>query len=415
MKQGYFGLPVVSFPERPALFTGEVNALIATFFRSAKTLNVWNSILMRLSQDRRAIALEGTMVGSGASWQKFDVSFLAIWWIWRANEVGIEIADRNLDDYLSNTTTDALMALWVYGLRAPKRVALFDGIELIPTEEMPLSRDQEEFMRQKYPTSPSQAPYPHVSLVKRIQIPRSISDKQLEQSNEPAAVGVSQKQLREVALLLNCLHDTMCFGAYSTSYCPTEVPLGVFGGGGGGFTVTDFVPRGANVFDVGRATELEKLFSAYQTLPEATATRIARAIQRFAQAKGRSYYWDTALDLGIALEMVLLDDQHRDDLPGQLHVQFRLRGSWLVGQDATHRVQVFKTLGEIYKHRSQVAHTGICPSIDKLSPEKRHSMFDRHFLIAEQVFTQIILRGIPADWNALLLGSGEQSADTDRH
>ena len=108
--------------------------------------------------------------------------------------------------------------------------------------------------------------------------------------------------------------------------------------------------------------------------------------------------------------MVLLNSEHEDDeVPGQLMMHFRLRGSWLLGASAEERRRLFSTLSEIYSMRSQVAHNGYFSDrfLKRNSHDKRQAMSLEHTDIAERIFRRLITGGTP-NWSSLVLGEHHQ-------
>lgn len=146
------------------------------------------------------------------------------------------------------------------------------------------------------------------------------------------------------------------------------------------------------------------LHLGFDSLNTTSRKRIERALTRLAQAKVRMNYQDAALDLGIALEMLLLNSEHRGDRHlDQLSLHFRLRGSWLIGADGPDRQRVLKVLRDIYMQRSKVAHNGFSEALDNLSQDERKVQFHDQFTVAEQIFRSLIINGQP-NWTALILG-----------
>tara|TARA_R110001606_G_C15344445_1_gene646937 strand:+ start:980 stop:1489 length:510 start_codon:yes stop_codon:yes gene_type:complete len=150
-------------------------------------------------------------------------------------------------------------------------------------------------------------------------------------------------------------------------------------------------------------TSFFNLYTAFQKLKPGLKQTISLALARLGQAKGRTQRPEAALDLGIALEMILLNSDHKgDELPGQLHNQFRLRGAWLIGDTFEERSKIFKLLRDVYTMRSQMAHAGILKSADKIrDPVHFSALLD----VAEKIFRKLILDGPPSDWSQLTLGS----------
>jgi hypothetical protein len=403
MQVGHLGLPRLALTERPVPSHGAILSLIVAVLAAARS-EVGTSIRRRLEADSRVEALNGKMIGTGTGASRFDLDQLVSWWIWRANEVGQETANSNLEIFLNGNEIVTLQALWVYGVTSTKTQTVFPGVDLVPAKEMPASYEQEEFLASSFNPFGGRGPVPQAALVSRISIPKINPSDDSSVRNDD--VWEKHKLLQDIALLMNCLSDTMCFAGLTTSYCPPEVPLGFFGGGGGGRSLKDVLPFRSVVVKDEEIPVLERVVKSYRGLPEASRSRLSRALQRLSLAKGRLEPGDKALDLGIALEMALLDNRSDHDFPGQLHVQFRLRGSWLVGVTPDDRKELFKTLGEIYKHRSQVAHTGIARSIEKKGAGKGE-MFKQHFKTAERIFVRLVERDFPSDsaWIEMLLGA----------
>ena len=400
IEPGHLGLPRLLRRKHPLLPGEDSESFIALLHREPFK-QLWTSL--NLQSDLRVQALNGKLIGPGTVRELFSADRVAQWWVWRANEVGQEIANRDLESYLNKTEVDSLQALWVYGIESEETQDIYPGVSLVPTTEMPISQDQEGFLKSRFAYSSNVNIVPQAALVCRASIPRNSSE---EPSNKINAVREAQRTLRAIALVMNCLPATMCFAGFATSYCPPEVPPGFLGAArGGGASIQDILPLRTAVFKGGNTELLRRLVDAYLSLQEKDRMRFSRVLHRLSIAKARLEDGDRALDLGIALEMVLLDDKHGGGLPGQLNVQFRLRGSWLVGDSADDRKKLFRALGDIYTHRSQVAHSGAAPSIEKMEPAKRREVLDLHFSIAERILARLIEKGFPPDWNNLILGA----------
>jgi hypothetical protein len=72
---------------------------------------------------------------------------------------------------------------------------------------------------------------------------------------------------------------------------------------------------------------------------------------------------DTSIDLGIALEALLLHDLEDDR--GELRFRLSLRGAWLAGGDETERAEIQKILRKVYDLRSKAVHAGSVPRTDQ--------------------------------------------------
>lgn len=115
--------------------------------------------------------------------------------------------------------------------------------------------------------------------------------------------------------------------------------------------------------------------------------RFNRILSRLRQSKRKNEIEDKILDLGIALEMALLDDNASQQ---QLSLSFRLRGSWFISSDEVERSKIYKTLGEIYRYRSQVARNGILCRGDVEKINKIRNSYQEYSLLAERIIKKHI-------------------------
>jgi hypothetical protein len=101
--------------------------------------------------------------------------------------------------------------------------------------------------------------------------------------------------------------------------------------------------------------------------------------------------------------MLLLDSSNNE----QLSLSFRLRGSWFLEDLYEKRIELYQDLKEIYKCRSQVAHSGMLYSGNAKKNRKAEDCFPRYQRIAERICHKIILEGNPV-WDELILGKRQE-------
>lgn len=97
------------------------------------------------------------------------------------------------------------------------------------------------------------------------------------------------------------------------------------------------------------------ILTKYLALDDKRRSKLDVPLHRLREAARHRNPVDRAIDLGVALEALLLDDQSEQV---QLALQFRLRGAWLLGKDLDERKKLYKLLKDIYSYRSSAAHTG---------------------------------------------------------
>ena len=214
----------------------------------------------------------------------------------------------------------------------------------------------------------------------------------------------AEDKLSIASAVLNCLPGVICIPSFATSYSPEHVPPGFFGGGGGSYWVEQALPRLTVDFADGHLQTLASdSIGAISDLPTKYQEQIRAALERFAQAKATSDKQKRALDLGIALEMVLLYSENKIEIPNQLALSFRTRGAWIAGEDLDDRKNIYNTLNMIYSQRSQVAHNG---EIDykKLTHPEIIKAQTNNIEIAERIFQKLILTGCAPNWKEVILG-----------
>ena len=192
---------------------------------------------------------------------------------------------------------------------------------------------------------------------------------------------------------------------------PDNVPLGMFGGMAGSSTISDVVLTLECQASQESFRDFPLIKERFDQLSSSWKTRVRGCLSRLGQAKGRTSNADKSLDLGIALEMVLLDSEHGgSELPGQLNAHFRARGAWLLGKDFEERQEIYALLGKIYSWRSQVAHTGgLAPSSVRSSSFNED--FNRALRLAERLVRKLIVEGPPNDWKQVTLGMHMESKE----
>jgi hypothetical protein len=386
---GMLGLPHISIVESRGIFERfDVRAFIA-YSSALENTGHGRAIRARLAADNRVTALTGAMLNRGAGGSRFELDRVAMWWLWRANEVGEQRASQDLEAFLSEDEIEVLYVLWLYGLRTSDTILIADETRLVPIAEMPESGDKEAFLQGRSALGFLPAPVPEVALVTRRRTGKVAPADPPYQSEADAS---AQRTLHDIAALLNCVPGAACAPAYSTAYFPPEVPIGLFGGSGGGVTVHDVIPRREMSLSSDALGTFDEMLTRFRQLAPKQKGRMAHALHRLSQAKTRQSHSDQMLDLGISLEMLLLNAEHGgQDLPGQLSMHFRLRGSWLIAESAAERRGLFDVLGKIYSIRSQVAHNGMSKTLDNLEVSARESMLGQCFSVAERIFRALIL------------------------
>ena len=368
------------------------------------------TLLSCLNSDPCIKNLQNKMISNGCGAYTFDIKKLAMWFLWAANKHGQKNAEQLLNEFLNSDHIPVINTLWVLGIEVKQSIQLGNGYGIIPTSEMPDSRDKELYMTFDMHNAARGLHNPKAAIVYKCNVVKTRSGDEQFSRDKDKDFWNSSKRLKEIAFLLNALDGISCIPCYATSYVDRDMPLGLFGASGGGYNIYDVLGYKNSELSLNAKDEIESLMEAFGKLSDMDKNRLLRVLSRLSQSKRRSQIEDKLLDLGIALEMVLLGDNKNSD---QLSLSFRLRGSWLLESDPKSRKTAYCLLRDIYKYRSQVAHSGIlcANNIEKI--KKVREKFPEYRALAEKIVRIIILNGKP-DWTNLILGNTQQLNQLER-
>lgn len=128
--------------------------------------NVGRSIVQSLTEDPRVTALNGKMISSGSGAQIFEVKTLAMWFLWCANEHGLDNAKTYLETFLNSEEIPVINTLWILGVEVDTTIILNDDYIIQPLELMPDSRDKEYFLQSRIGQFYQRTPVPTCAITK---------------------------------------------------------------------------------------------------------------------------------------------------------------------------------------------------------------------------------------------------------
>ncbi len=381
-------------------FHSEAGQVFSHYLNLVEETKAGARVLKSLSSDSRIGSLDGKLISYGWGAARFDINILAMWFMWSVEKFGAKTTKASLNLFLDSYELTVTQSLWLIGLELYKKIDLENGISIVPLNEMPDSWQKEEFSTIDIVTGPSQRflkPKAALTIMSRI------SKIYREDGSEPDKVREKEfsdasQALYDMALLLNIIDGISCTPFFLTYYASPTMPLGPFEVCGGSCPHYDVLGSRLSTLLEKERCSINSIAKAFNILGVNEKRRIRRVLSRLSQAKKRMQIEDKILDLGIALEMALLDDNKRTD---QLSLSFRLRGTWLIGKDKDERQVIYDLLDDIYKYRSQVAHNG---SLNPKDANVVDDKFPAYLSIAEKIIKRLILHGRP-NWTQLLLGS----------
>lgn len=335
---------------------------------------------------------------------------LAQWLVYRASEIGPENTVDDLQKYCEMRGTPTYQVLAISGIEVEKKLELPNGITLVPFTCAPESWVKNELIRQGsirkqamaafLPPSKEDKPVsPSAALVRKI----SISPKSFKQGENGAWPTKATQDLYEVCECLTLVGRSAPVQAGFWGQLEDWVPCGTIPGGG-----TFAPPFSGTVFEgnyrFGNAdyTLAKNIVSEYIALDESVRKALTVPLRRLNLSRRRQNLVDKAIDIGIALEALLVYDLSSND---PISFPLRLRGAWLLGRRAASREQYLQLFKSIYECRCRAVHTGqFRPKFTKKLPLPLNDLLKKGEDLCADMIKDVLEKGKFPEWEKLILG-----------
>jgi len=325
MEIGHLNIPKPEI-DRVAFVHDIQTRLYLQYSRLIENEDIGTQVLAMLGDDPRVQALDGKMISNGSGAVRFELKTLAMWFLWAVNEYGQDAAEKNLNTFLDSEKVPVVNTLWVLGIEVDRTLELEHGYRIVPIEEMPDSRDKEQYLRHDFSALVHGTPKPKAAITCTCHVAKATgSDDPAQETEKDKEFWDSSRYLGEIALLLNALDGVSCIPYFSTSYTLPNMPIGMFGGSGGGAPLYDIFGYRSAKLSEDVKSDINGLLNAFWKFIPNDKARISRVLSRLSQAKRRNQIEDKILDLGIALEMAILEDNKNSKTQGTLKTKPRGR------------------------------------------------------------------------------------------
>lgn len=383
----------ISIEDAAALASGPLPLFVQKYSQLRQSAD-GKALLTRFAADPRFKPLDDALVNFGSHARSFSLDDFVMWFLWCRDELGGAATDQAVERFFSDTTTTVLESQWAVGFSVEATLPLGDDYDLRPIEDMPESEARECYQRTMRQLKPDEGIRPVSAFVREVTVAKFLPyHVGLVATPEYNAV---RRRLGVLPLLGNALNDVSGLPALTTSYCAADIPFGPFGTGGGGYPLYDVVGRKVESFPSSHAPSLMKLLHAYEQWLRDEGLRLQLLLYRLCQAKRHSRAENQMLDLGITLEMALLEG--RTEQHG-VSAAFRQRGAALLAKSPAHRAKLQTFFRRIYDARSSVAHNGTLFR----SPAVARDTFQHlppWLRLASRIVRKLLIDG-PPDWRAL--------------
>jgi hypothetical protein len=147
------------------------------------------------------------------------------------------------------------------------------------------------------------------------------------------------------------------------------------------------------------------LFHRFEDFNASEKSVMRVALDRLNQALRRQNIVDKAIDLGIALEVMLLHGIGENDR-GELRFRSSIRGATFLGGGKPERLKTLKLLKDAYDLRSKAVHSGVLKKEKKGLPPER--VLEDATSTCARIARKLINRGSFPDWDAEYVIGAEQ-------
>ncbi len=326
---------------------------------------------------------------------------LALWLTARAFRLHSQLKDdvsavedtvENLHQFLGTTTIPILTVAAVSGVTPESPISLSDQLTLLRFDGLPPSR----MRRDRLSVLGSLAPRPEAALMKGELLTRTGE----EAGNRKVTYHRDDSEFREACRIITIVG--ICAPRILSIWEQTEdwVPCGdrlyrshILWGG-------HPFPYRTEILSDEKGRLVRALWDRYASVPEPTKRTLRMSIDRLNLALGNMIISNSAIELGISLEALLLADRQPDR--GEQTLTLRLRAARLLGSDVDSRRQVSLLIRNVYAIRSEAVHTGTVDIDKPMNGEPKLSLLSRGHWVAAEANRKIIEAGALPDWETLL-------------
>jgi len=332
-------------------------------------------------------------------------SALAWWLLARARHVGAEPTLENLRDFLAASDLSYRMILALGGITLDSPCTVGQNITLLPWEKIPDSWGNREAIALL--TGPGSFPNrPTAALVREITLPRQNVTQTEYQQGKHNFAPVDYTDLRDALLCIGLVGPVAPYELLAWLEPPEWAPI---------LGVTLEAPfhegsASSSQWPSGAAMQAQELCERFSRLSPSNKDLMRLRMQRLSSAMRRQNPVDAAIDLGITLESLFLNDTNEE-----LSFRLRLRAARLLRQNYDDRVYVFNLVNDLYAVRSAAVHSGRLTTTNGFfttelrkrlrSPYKSKPIKDllkAGFALAAQAISYFLQTGEP-DWNQITL------------
>jgi hypothetical protein len=355
-------------------------------------LEIFNEKVMNLGTSKCTVHLED----------------LASWLIGRAFTNGAKLAVEDLQKYIDINLMPIVFVLAVSGIKIHEMERLSDEIELVPFSDLSnhltlSSLKTPQLKNEKFFPGFSASP-PLIAIITRSELKPKYYDRyEMEKPSKDLSsmdeIARCERLLYEACECLTLVGPSTPVPVAIWSKAEEWVPCANMLGEAWSNLIHDVISNKEYQFEHSDIERAREIYKSFFELSEETRDRLRVPIVRLNQALRRISLADAAIDLGIALEALLVHDRGPLD---PIAFPMRLRGAWLLGDNLAKRKVLLEMLRNLYVLRSQAVHTGKVDAVIKGTATV--DLLGKGFELCVEAIEKIIRDGGFPEWDSIILG-----------
>lgn len=264
-----------------------------------------------------------------------------------------------LEKVLGTDRGTGLLIQTLWGISPGQRILVQEGVELLPFESLPSSRQKKGLKRRELRTHTKRLATPvyawkppTAALVAKIEVCPYLIDDSIEQNPSDEKVRNIKFELDEIGLCLTLSGPSIILAGPSWFQYDDPDLNAAFEGGSTRYRHQEVLPFSIPDLSLSPETDLPELVRKFRELEPSAKNRVTIALRRLQQSLIRDDPADSALEISIALESLL---SSRSD-GGRSTIS--LRASLLLTEFVEERMKARAMLEAAYKMRNRLVHQG---------------------------------------------------------
>lgn len=388
---------VAPYPIEP---TANPESYYAKHFRDLFVLRdpETNQRLVReLENDPELRKFDGAVFETSTGGFRVQLSSLADWVLAQSLSRGTEAPIRDLERFLALGYLPYSEIVALSGLYPRERVDLGEDVFLVPIRDISQSavtdqlfgipRSLTEF------TGPKNAPRPSAAIFKTVKKePPLVADFSMGMGAPPSYYS----ELMEISRSFSAIGPSGWIAM--AHWCQVEdwIPLAR---SGSAWNMLSYEIVHDNYTELAPA-EVSAFVSQYRATPDSIKTKLRVPLDRLNQCMRRRRLEDRAIELGIALESLVVSDRSAAD---PISLPLRLRSAIYLDHGVETRRKTYRTIKKAYELRSKAVHEG-----GLVDSEENRKTIDEAAMVCAQIIRKIVSTGVFPDWDNVILESGAQ-------